>query len=404
MSLHNISKSLPLLAGLLGGLALLFVVNGCKPNKQEKPGEFTRAFYYWQTSLDNFDFRDSTFQTLRVPKLYVRLFDVDWDEETKRPVPVSPLEMHYPPWADTTHVVPVVFITNGTFAGLDGAGAKTLAHLVHRKVLARISRLHRADWYEDGQNQWWEQNPYRHKTKNFRRQAWKDSLHRAALERYGEIQFDCDWTASTRDRYFAFLREYKTLFPGKTLSATIRLYPYKYPGKAGVPPVDRGMLMCYNAGNIREAKTKNSLFDKKEVLSYLEGAGQYPLPLDYALPVFSWGVLFRQGAFKDILSLGELSRHAGKLSVKDRRYYLDERPGGVVTVTEDFVLGDGYGSPLLRRGDQVRIEKTPIQDVLAVAETLSERRQPGATLCLFHLNEHDLTQRTPAIRLVFDSF
>ena len=60
-----------------------------------------------------------------------------------------------------------------------------------------------------------------------------------------EIQIDCDWTKSTKDKYFYLLKKIKELSK-KEISCTLRLYPYKYPEIMGVPPVDKAMLMCYN--------------------------------------------------------------------------------------------------------------------------------------------------------------
>src|SRR5438105_1523305 len=90
---------------------VLFLVLACT---QEKQGTFSkRAFYYWQTSAYGFDWGDSVYQAMNIGKLYVRAFDVDWSEESRAPVPVSPFNYFYPPFADSAaEIVPVVFITN----------------------------------------------------------------------------------------------------------------------------------------------------------------------------------------------------------------------------------------------------------------------------------------------------
>ncbi|HMC85958.1 MAG TPA: hypothetical protein VKI61_10545 [Chitinophagaceae bacterium] len=50
-----------------------------------------------------------------------------------------------------------------------------------------------------------------------------------------EIQIDCDRTNQNHEKYFQFLKIFKQLYPDKIISATIRLYPYKYFDKTGIP-------------------------------------------------------------------------------------------------------------------------------------------------------------------------
>ncbi|MBK8703650.1 MAG: hypothetical protein IPN33_08475 [Saprospiraceae bacterium] len=112
-----------------------------------------------------------------------------------------------------------------------------------------------------------------------------------------EIQIDCDWTEKTRDSYFYLLKKMREqLEPGNcALSATIRLHQVRYFKKTGAPPVDRGMLMFYNMGDVESWEEPNSILNIKKGEPYLDGAARYPLPLDVALPAFGWGVLFREG-------------------------------------------------------------------------------------------------------------
>jgi hypothetical protein len=84
--------------------------------------------------------------------------------------------------------------------------------------------------------------------------------------------------------------------PETRLSATIRLHQYKFPDRTGVPPADRGLLMFYNTGDIHDPDEPNSIFQPAAAEKYLHGAPpRYPLPLDVALPVFSWTLIYRDG-------------------------------------------------------------------------------------------------------------
>ena len=77
------------------------------------------------------------------------------------------------------------------------------------------------------------------------------------------------------------------------LSATIRLHQVKYYKQAGIPPVDRGMLMFYNMGKLNALTAENSIYNSNDAAGYIETVDDYPLKLDLALPAFSWAVHFR---------------------------------------------------------------------------------------------------------------
>ena len=112
-----------------------------------------------------------------------------------------------------------------------------------------------------------------------------------------EIQIDCDWTGSTRVKYFTLLKhitlKVKTrsanfnLREDITISATLRLHQIKYHKKTGVPPVARGMLMFYNMGSPTQIDMQNSILNLDIAKQYIENLESYPLPLDVALPIFS---------------------------------------------------------------------------------------------------------------------
>jgi hypothetical protein len=360
-----------------------------------------KAFYFWQTSTSSFDWDDTVYQSLKVNRIYARFFDVDWSEEVRVPVPVSPLKYYYyNHWDDTVEMVPVVFITNETFQKLDKEQSRLLARQVHKKVMALLRAWFHVEeeLYKDG---WWQQNPYAVKTKDFNELQKHDSLYEAEMksiqERIREVQFDCDWTKSTKDKYFAFLEETKKLFTQQVVSSTIRLYQYKYPKEAGLPPVGRGMLMCYNAGDIKDTGTKNSIFDKQEIMSYLD-AGEYPIPLDYALPIFEWAVLYRDGKFKNILSASVLR--------EEHHFSLKPEPDDRQQVAlEDFVYGYTDAGILIRKGDKIRFEQPDMEHVKELAQWLAEHKNnQEAIVSFYHLNDHDLQKHSKAVESIFNSF
>ncbi len=113
-----------------------------------------------------------------------------------------------------------------------------------------------------------------------------------------EIQIDCDWTQTTRQNFFAFLDELHILTQQKgiTLSATIRLHQLSQP----VPPVDCGVLMVYNTGDLRKLEVEKPILDINDVKPYLGHLKSYDLPLASAFPIYKWELVFRNGKFVDI--------------------------------------------------------------------------------------------------------
>jgi hypothetical protein len=60
--------------------------------------------------------------------------------------------------------------------------------------------------------------------------------------------------------------------------------------------------MLYNTGDIDTPDETNSIFKPEDAKKYLKGApASYPLPLDVALPAFSWTLVFRDGELWKIL-------------------------------------------------------------------------------------------------------
>lgn len=114
-----------------------------------------------------------------------------------------------------------------------------------------------------------------------------------------EIQIDCDWTRRTQDTYFAFLERLakRARDKGIAISATIRLHQLSQ----RVPPVDRGVLMMYNTGDVRKYDGTNPILDMKDVAPYLRHLAAYDLPLATAYPVFAWRVLFRNKQYVGIM-------------------------------------------------------------------------------------------------------
>ena len=137
--------------------------------------------------------------------------------------------------------------------------------------------------------------------------------------------------------------------------------------------------MCYNMGNLKDSKTGNSILEANELEKYIENLNSYPLPLDIALPLFEWKVLFRNNQFDGIISNISDSALAGVATASGNNY----------TFNKDTLL---VGYPF-RKGDVLRVEKSSYNEIIKTANLLSPKlRTEEFTLSLFHLDSTVLSK------------
>ena len=225
---------------------LLVLLGAC--SYEDTPPE--QALYCWKTQVQ-FSAEEADFvKNNRIERLYIRYCDVGLRDNA--PVPIAPVDIDTLSVQGKT-VIPVVYLKNEIFnSELTEGNSTYIGTLAHKlgDYIEQINRYYRL--------------------------------------RVSEVQFDCDWSLSTKQAYFSMLEAFKKEFPYQ-LSATIRLHQVKYREETGVPPVDYGVLMYYNMGRIT-ATGANSIYDRSTALRYLGKLRAYPLPLDIALPMFAWGV------------------------------------------------------------------------------------------------------------------
>jgi hypothetical protein len=235
-------------------ILLCLPLSSCK-NKQA--GEI--SFYYWKTKFSLSATEKNVLNDEQVKKLYIRYFDVDKETPQVPANPVSPVTLDNS--VKKYEVVPVVYIKKRVLENIDSNGLNVLAN----NILKLVSQINRSQQIQNK-----------------------------------EIQFDCDWTEQTRDAYFFFINLYRTL-TDQFISATIRLHQVKYYKRTGIPPVDRGVLMYYNMGEINSSPS-NSIYDKTNAARYNASLSGYPLPIDIALPIFSWGQQIRNNHVIQLLN------------------------------------------------------------------------------------------------------
>jgi len=319
-------------------LLLTIALSCCKP--QGKPVENPLpGVYYWRTSFHIDSVEKQFLQTYNVGKMYVRYFDVILDDDGQL-TPNATITFKEPT-PKGIEIIPTIFIVNECVKH----GIDTIAPLLMKRVL---------------------QMNETHDIGNVR-----------------EIQIDCDWTASTQDTYFKFLEQLKTLLQkhNMKLSATIRLHQLSMQA----PPVDYGVLMMYNTGELKNSKKRNPILDKRDVEPYLKYLADYSLPLCTAYPNFGWQLLFTGDKFRDILYSEDLNDTTLYRKVASDKYLV------ISSIDLPNYLSSNSSYTYLNSGDSVFVVKPEVETLVQVHDALSHER-PGINdqVIIYSLNKSSI--------------
>ena len=340
----------------LGLMVAVAYLMACNINNDKKNSlTITPAFYHWKTTFNPTGFEKNVLQQNKVEHLYLRFFDVSWDDTYQQPTPIAQLR-----FGDTSlkenrlQIIPTVFITNECIRNIKPEQCKLLAHNIV-KLISSISASN-------------------------------------GIDSIKEVQMDCDWTASTKEKYFSLLTELQKIDTVHLYSATIRLFQIKYAAEAGVPPVKKGLLMCYNMGNLKSMATQNSILDVGEVKKYISALNKYSLPLDIALPLFQWYVLFRQGAYAGLVQ---------NISAKEFQSFSKPISSNRIEIIADTV----FKNTTFKKGDMLRLEECSFNNIMKTADVLKQKlKNENRRLVLYHLDSITLNKySTHEIKSVFSS-
>lgn len=333
----------------------MFLITGLSScNLNHRQGPVSKSVYYWKYNGPQNDLDTQILQHYGFGHFYVKLMDVDFDPRSGSARPKASLDQPKAlehAW-NRPHT-PVVFINNNCFLNMDSAASRQLAADVDRYIKSYYQQL--------------------------------NLLYKGKVAEYSSLQIDCDWTKSGKDRYFYFLQELKALNPQIKLSATLRMYPYKYPGQMGVPPVDELSLMCYNLGKIKEFNTVNSILDANELKTYLDNKQQYPKPLTIALPCFGWIAWFRNGVYQHILYLSE--------DQLDITHFAQKANSNKYMAIKDTVISGQY----IHTGDILRSEWPSEQDLKTTIDLVSRKEKDIKGFSYFHYDTALLKKYAPVI-------
>lgn len=307
-------------------------------NKIEK---VEKSIYFWKSDSWQLNQNESAIlKNLKIRKLYIKFFEIDHNE-AYGDFPISKTSLRFYQ-LDSLDIVPTVYIKNEVFKNTSRERLDTLASNI-----------------------------------TFLINKYKEDRFKGA-NAVKEFQMDCDWTLTTRENYFYFLKRLK-LVSGKKISCTLRLYPYKYPEKMGIPPVDKATLMCYNLINPLENHSKNSILDIEELKLYLNKKRKYPLHLDIALPTYSWMQVYKNDHFYKVIYDRQKEVLKSLKEIKPLWY----------EVTRDTVVDNFY----LRIGDKIKYENLTSKKINEAIEVIKKNVDFDAntTVTLFHLDDEQLS-------------
>lgn len=295
------------------------------------------TFYYWRTHLSLNATEKTALQKATSPYIYTRFFDIEKADGKFQPVAVITKDQTF---ETNKEIIPVVFIKNEVFYDITSNEINFLADNINSLIKKKQTEF-----------------------------GFKISK---------KIQIDCDWTAGTRKEYFEFLERLKD-FSNKEITCTLRLHQVKNSKLSGIPPVEKVYLMCYSTSSPLENSDRNSILDLPTLKNYLKNIDLYPLDMDIALPIYSWGIV---------------TNHVGKhklinaLSAKDLKNANFKK----ISDNEVEIMKDGfYFGNFLNKGFTIKVEEISEVQLKEVKKYLNNKL-PNYAIVYYHLDRRFVTQ------------
>lgn len=328
---------------ILSCLSLLSCQDKASCNTDEK-----NSIYYWRTTFSLSESEKEFLDKHDVRKIYLHLFDVEWSYRGKQGEIVTPeatikFNDSVP---NGIEIVPTIYITTSAIEKMQ-TREEEYAEKIYKRVRA-ICKQNKIN--------------------------------------FNEIQLDCDWTKGTRQPFFRLCEAIKAnLDSSQFLSSTIRLHQLTQTP----PPVDKGMLMVYNTGNLMEMTTDNSIFSRKDIEPYLRDnrLANYPLSLDIAYPVYGWSLVFYptedKYKFDRIMRRTDFSSYP-QLKLVDKNTY---EATGEINFSPDGKHWDKVYDKY-----RIRVERPTALEILDVKNLIDKqlKNKPHNNI-LYHLDETQLS-------------
>jgi len=318
-------------------LILLLLSFSCS-KKEARKDEI--AFYHWKAKADFTESYSEAIKTTDANTVYMHYFDIEslkepsWRDDGIYPTYVlKSVDEAY----QKLNIIPVVYIDNRVLK----TEKLDVLHLADRisKLIDQISNKH-------------------------------------FQKKIQQVQIDCDWTMRTKSEYFALLKALKSKYD---IGVTIRLHQIKFQNKTGVPPVNRGTLMLYNMGDLRNTK-ENSILESAIVGQYIDERSTYPLELKTALPLFAQTVVTN-------------NNNKIKLIKNTDRKFLENDPHFEQIDATNFKLVKDtlYKGFYLVKGYNLKLEEVKSSEISASYELIKDSKLKTDGLIFYHLDDRSLS-------------
>ena len=310
-------------------LFLLFIIilSSCSSKHHNKKNP---AFYHWKSKAKISSNLKEQLNN-RLDKIYLHYFDVDYNPESHYNIRPKYVITEVDDWYKNQSITPVIYITNETVKHIHNV--ENFAHNISTLV-NEISTYHFGKTLPD-------------------------------------LQIDCDWTEQTKDKYFSLLNALKRHY---NITVTIRLHQLKYPDLTGIPPVDHGVLMLYNMGDLSNMK-QNSILDTDIIKSYVHQHLTYPLELDVALPLFSQTVIKnKQGRVRLLNFIPESLTDTTAFSPIKPHHFIPKKD----TLYHGFFISPNF---------ELKTEQVPEKDLIEGINIIKNTKLNINSIIYYHLDE-----------------
>ncbi len=300
--------------------------------------------YWWKTSWNPDSTEVDFINQLQIKKIYLRFFDVAPDGNSNVPKPKATIQFQQP-IIQGVKIIPTIFITESCMA-LD---IDKLPKMLAYRVL-----------------QMCETND---------------------IKGVDEIQIDCDWKQSSQEKYFQFLDDIRKILKDKNirLSATIRFHQLRMTP----PPVDYGVLMAYNTGNISHPPTCNPVLSFRHAEPYLKLLTDYDLPLCAAYPNFSYQLLYNDNQLRAILYNEDIADSTKYRHTNDNEY--ESTTSRLIVNTPE----PGSSLTQIKHGDKLLIYKAEYNEISTTKQTIDHLRPSmKAQSIIYDINSRNINNLT----------
>lgn len=297
----------------------------------EKKSPNNYGFYYWRTEFNLNKTEKDLLQKSTSKDFYFRIFDLDKTEGNISKVG----EIHFKENLNLNkNIIPVIFITNRTWDKATENDFNLAINTIYNSI---------------------------------------KKLEGNSGKKITEIQIDCDWTSQTKTDYFKFLEKLKTKTQ-KDISCTLRLHQVKDKKETGIPPVEKVYLMCYATSSPLENLDKNTILDVPTLKNYLSKLEDYPVKMDVALPIYSWGIV---------------TNHLGKRKLINALTEEDLQNKNFESLGNSTykILQDGfYFGMYLNKNFTIKVESIPENDLLEVQKFINQKINEPHLYIYYHLD------------------